>query len=87
MDDTLDDGPDAATDENDESPSTTETGARFAKRNAVVANDFSIARSIWNMHDALLIEQRRTNQLLEWIGGILQTRSEGRSEGTPDIGG
>ena len=48
------------------------TGSKFAKRNAIAANDFTIARSIWNMHDALLIEQRRTNQLLEWIGGILQ---------------
>ena len=45
-----------------------------------VANDFSIARSIRNMHDALLIEQRRTNQLLEWIGGLLQARTD---TGTP----
>ncbi len=43
----------------------TETGARSADRNAIAANSFSIARSICNMHDALLIEQRRTNQLLE----------------------
>ncbi len=43
----------------------TETGARAADRNKIAANWFSIARSVWNMHDALLIEQRRTNQLLE----------------------
>ena len=43
----------------------TNTGARTADRNAAVANWFSIARAVWNMHDALLIEQRRTNQLLE----------------------
>jgi|GEM_PF-3793050 hypothetical protein len=56
------------------------TGSKFAKRNAVAANDFTIARSIWNMHDALLNEQRRTNQLLEWIGGILQTRPDHKPE-------
>ncbi len=44
---------------------TTETGARTADRNELVANWHSIARGVWNMHDALLIEQRRTNQLLE----------------------
>ncbi len=44
---------------------TTETGARTADRNESVANWFSIARGVWNMHDALLIEQRRTNRLLE----------------------
>jgi hypothetical protein len=43
----------------------TETGARAADRNDLAANWFTIARSTWNMHDALLLEQRRTNQLLE----------------------
>lgn len=56
------------------------TGSRFAKRNSVAANDFTIARSTWNMHDALLTEQRRTNQLLEWIGGILQSNADPSSE-------
>jgi hypothetical protein len=42
-----------------------ESGARTADRNDIAANWFTIARSVWNMHDALLIEQRRTNQLLE----------------------
>lgn len=44
---------------------TTETGARAADRNDLAANWFTISRSVWNMHDALLLEQRRTNQLLE----------------------
>ena len=43
----------------------TETGARTADRNDLAANWFSIGRSVWNLHGALLIEQRRTNQLLE----------------------
>jgi hypothetical protein len=43
----------------------------MATRNQVAANDFTIARSTWNMHDALLAEQARTNQLLLWIGELL----------------
>jgi hypothetical protein len=39
---------------------TTETGARAADRNDLAANWFTISRSVWNMHDALLLEQRRT---------------------------
>ena len=54
---------------------TTETGARSADRNDVAANWFTISRSVWNMHDALLLEQRRTNQLLEALieagGGVV----------------
>jgi len=45
----------------------TETGARFSDRNLIAANLFSVARVTCNMHDALLIEQRRTNQLLETL--------------------
>jgi hypothetical protein len=45
----------------------TATGARMADRNELGASFFSVARSIWNMHDALLVEQRRTNALLETL--------------------
>ena len=31
----------------------TQTGARAADRNKIAANWSSIARSVWNMHDAL----------------------------------
>jgi hypothetical protein len=41
------------------------------RRNTFVANHFTTSRSIWNMHDALLAEQARTNQLLLWIGELL----------------
>jgi hypothetical protein len=44
-----------------------DTGAHTADRNALVANWFTISRAVWNMHDALLNEQRRTNQLLETL--------------------
>ncbi len=58
----------------------TDTGARTADRNVIAANWFSIARSVWNMHDALLIEQRRTNQLLEALieaqGGVVPKPNE-----------
>lgn len=54
----------------------------FAQRNQIVANDFSVAKGIWNLHDAtatrleaLLAEQRHTNELLRWIGGMLQAQS------------
>jgi hypothetical protein len=61
----------------------TETDARTADRNALAANWFSIARSVWNMHDALLIEQRRTNQLLEALieaqGGTVPEATPGRA--------
>jgi hypothetical protein len=43
----------------------TDTGARTGDRNELAANWYTISRSVWNMHDALLQEQRRTNQLLE----------------------
>lgn len=59
---------------------TTETGARPADRNEVAANWFTLSRSVWNMHDALLLEQRRTNQLLEVLivtaGGIVPDPAE-----------
>lgn len=42
----------------------TDTGAETARRNVMAANFYSVARAVWNMHDALLVEQRRTNQLL-----------------------
>jgi hypothetical protein len=42
-----------------------DTGSESARRNALAANWYTIARAVWNMHDALLTEQRRTNQLLE----------------------
>jgi hypothetical protein len=58
----------------------TETGARFADRNELAANWHTIARATWNMHDALLLEQRRTNQLLEALikaqGGDVPHTSE-----------
>lgn len=53
-----------------------------ARRNAFVANHFTTSRSIWNMHDALLAEQARTNQLLLWIGEILN-RGLPESESVP----
>jgi hypothetical protein len=59
---------------------TTETGARAADRNELAANWFTISRSVWKMHDALLLEQRRTNQLLEALlvasGGEIPDPSE-----------
>jgi hypothetical protein len=54
----------------------------YAKRNQLVANDFSVARGIWNLHDAigtrldvLIAEQRHTNELLRWIGDLLKVQS------------
>jgi hypothetical protein len=59
---------------------TTETGARAADRNDLAANWFTISRGVWNMHDALLLEQRRTNQLLEALiessGGVVPDPAE-----------
>ena len=55
----------------------------YAHRNQIVANDFSVARAVWNLHDAtatrlesLLAEQRHTNELLRWIGGMLQAQQQ-----------
>ena len=41
------------------------TGSSSADRRMVGTVWESIALSVWNMHDAVLTEQRRTNQLLE----------------------
>jgi hypothetical protein len=60
-----------------EKASDDDTGTHAASRNALVANQFTISRAVWNMHDALLTEQRRTNQLLETLiemqGGSVPT--------------